>query len=593
MAKKRETVGGQHADALDAAIRDFAAAPLPGSRDLFVFTDLKPRGGFFTTQENAIVTVSEYLRGSKRVFSRGNSIVMEYWSSRGPATLVPLSEDGAVLAGAEHRLANLIVCDSGSGQFSLPRGFVELLLRAETLRDALPAIKTYALRPVYDDHFVLRGPGWHPEVSILVHGPDVASAAWEMPRAGLPAIERLPIRLKTLLGGFCFRADADVANAIALLLTVLLVSRYVRDGKPLILVDGNQSSVGKSILARIIGVVADDADPPLMPYTPNEEELRKSILAHLRESSGSLVVLDNAKVAAGAKLESPVLEALSSAAELALRVLGTSTLFRRPNDQLWIVTMNHTRASDDLLRRGLPIRLEYEGNPESRHFVIDPVSYAFSNRLGILAELLGMIDHWTAAGRPQASVSHRFRAWAAEVGGILNACGFPEFLGNFGEATSEFSAESEDLSVLAEHVLAKGGPGLAPDPARPKAKALTAKEWVPLFLTTKLLDEDLAAAKNAKSRETRVGQFLAKSVGKQIRVQSGDKTTTLTLRSRPARANAKVYWFDVELDSVAPSDPPVPGDPPAAKPDAPATPPGTRTMPISPAPIGNNETWVS
>ena len=38
----------------------------------------------------------------------------------------------------------------------------------------------------------------------------------------------------------------------------------------------------------------------------------------------------------------------------------------RPNDMLWAITMNNTKTSPDLVSRGLPIRLQYEGRPEDR-----------------------------------------------------------------------------------------------------------------------------------------------------------------------------------------------------------------------------------
>jgi hypothetical protein len=469
------TLGNEQATGLTAALEAVARAPLPGARDLFVVPGLKPGGAFATTQENVLVQAGQYLAGTNRVFKFGDGIVFEFRSKNGIPRLVHLTEGTAVVSGAEHLLANLMVGVSPEeGQFPIPKGFADLLLRSEPLRDALPVIKTYAHRPVFDDGFILRGPGWHPGVGILVHGPCVDPIPWTMPAPGLRAVDRLPPRLKGLLGGFCFKSDADLVNTLGLLLTALLVGRYVRDGKPLALIDGNQPGVGKTLLTRIVGVIADGSDPPLLPYVADEEELRKTIGAHLRAGNGSVIGLDNAKVAAGGKVESPALESLASGAELALRILGKTELFRRTNDLIWALTMNDTRASDDLVRRGLPIRLEYEGDPGGRQFAGDPVKFASAHRVEILGELAGMIAHWTTLGRPPGAVPHRFKEWVAEVGGILCACGFPEFLSNLAEAAVEFSAEADELTALAEHVLKDGGPGLEHTPGRKKDKALTA-----------------------------------------------------------------------------------------------------------------------
>src|SRR5205823_11836795 len=128
-----------------------------------------------------------------------------------------------------------------------------------------------------------------------------------------------------------------LANALALLLTALLVGRYVRVGKPVALIDGNQPGLGKTLLARVVGVLMDGHDPTLMRYTADEEELQKRIGAQLRTGRGSVLVLDNAKVVGGAAISSPTLESLTAAPEVALRVLGKSELISRPNDMVWVL----------------------------------------------------------------------------------------------------------------------------------------------------------------------------------------------------------------------------------------------------------------
>ena len=308
------TLGHQHANALEAAMEAVASAPLPGARDLYKIVGLKPGCGFRTTQENTLIEVSDFLSGTKRVFAMTGSLYFEARWKNENHELLPLTEGGTVVPGAEYQLANLMVCTTENGELPVPKWFTDLLLRSEPLHDKLPEIKTYARRPVFDQEFVFRNPGWHPVVGILVHGPAVDPHPWQAPAPGLPAIERLPPRLKALLSGFCFKTDADLANLVGFLLTALLVSRYVETGKPIALINGNQPGVGKSLIARVVGVLADGVDPPLVPFTPDEEELRKTISAHLRGGNGSVIGFDNAKVAAGGKVDSPALEALVSTA---------------------------------------------------------------------------------------------------------------------------------------------------------------------------------------------------------------------------------------------------------------------------------------
>ncbi len=191
----------------------------------------------------------------------------------------------------------------------------------------------------------------------------------------------------------------------------MLVTRYVTGGKPIALIDGNQPGLGKTLLVRILSVLADGTELPLMPFTANEDELHKTICGHLR-AGRSVLGIDNAKVATGGVISSPALESLVSGSKLALRILGKSELFERPTDLLWALTMNDTRTSPDLVSRGLPIRLEYAGDPAKRVFRTDPVAYAEAHRLEILGELAGMVNFWNANGRrpvrrPAAEVPRR------------------------------------------------------------------------------------------------------------------------------------------------------------------------------------------
>ena len=105
----------------------------------------------------------------------------------------------------------------------------------------------------------------------------------------------------------------------------------------------------------------------------------------------------------------------------------------------------------DLVSRGLPIRLHYEGRPEDRNFgTSNPIAYAKEHRAEILGELAGMIIHWNQEGRPVGEHCHRRRQWAGIIGGILQANGLPEFLTNLDEAAGEFNTQLDELAALAE-----------------------------------------------------------------------------------------------------------------------------------------------
>jgi hypothetical protein len=454
------TVGRELEDQLLQAIREAKVAPLPGARDLPVLFGLKARGGFTEPQENVLLKAVTILVASGRVYVYGDTVVLQVQrlDSNG-IRLAPLRTGSVTEPGAADLLANILVCRHKEDQFPLPKWFADLLLRSEVLTMRLPQIRHYAARPVFDSDFILRGPGWHTEVGILVHGPDIEPTTNTPAAADGPAIERLPIHLRTLLRGFCFRLNADVANTIGLMLTGVLMNHFAGAGKPVGLIDGNQPGLGKTLLVRVIGLVLDDVDPRLIHFTQDDDELQKRICATLRDSRQSVLLIDNAKVRRGSVVTSPTIEANSMAPEVSLRILGKSENYTRPNDVLWTLTMNDTCTSPDLVSRGLPVQLAFEGKPEDRTFDgADPIGYAREHRRDILGELAGMVVRWNQQGRPNGQRSHRLHQWAAVVGGILESAGLPEFLENAGTAAASFNTELDELAALAEAVIDAGGP---------------------------------------------------------------------------------------------------------------------------------------
>jgi hypothetical protein len=170
-----------------------------------------------------------------------------------------------------------------------------------------------------------------------------------------------------------------------------------------------------------------------------------------------VLIIDNAKTPAGTPIQSPVIEANSTAPRITLRILGKSENFSRPNDFLWLLTMNNTSGGPDLVSRGIPIRFRWEGDPAQRTFEGPfPIEYAKQHRAAILGELAGMVEQWKDCGRPLSDRRHRIEKWSQVVGGILESCGIHEFLGNVDEAAAEFNSELNDLSALAEAALRSG-----------------------------------------------------------------------------------------------------------------------------------------
>ena len=98
-------------------------------------------------------------------------------------------------------------------------------------------------------------------------------------------------------------------------------------------------------------------------------------------------------------------------------------MIRSPNTYLWALTSNGATGTPDMVRRGMPIRLQHNGDPKAHRFQGNPLEYARQHRLAILGELAGMVVRWLQQAKPTGEQRHRCTRWAATIGGILDACG--------------------------------------------------------------------------------------------------------------------------------------------------------------------------
>src|SRR4051794_33205123 len=142
---------------LQDGCQEVAQAPLEGARDLPVVSGLTAKCLFTQPLENVRARVTRLLAQCLRVFVLGEAVVYE--SVVGDARrLVTLARLGAVEPGAAAILANLFICEQADpgrepAQFAPPQQFVALLLNSGPVREALPTIRVYATRPVFDDQF--------------------------------------------------------------------------------------------------------------------------------------------------------------------------------------------------------------------------------------------------------------------------------------------------------------------------------------------------------------------------------------------------------------------------------------------------------
>lgn len=319
---KGPTPAEQLVSGLFAAVKTAETAPPPGSRDLPVIGGVTPGGLFVVPQESVLHQVGRVLVDSGRVFVYGNSLVVTTTAAGDDAVVIPIRTGVQVEVWAPGVLANLMVCRH-VGRFDVfefppPPKALGVLLNADPLLAALPVVELYARRPLFGPDFQLLGPGYHPGPGYLIHGPMVEPHLDPLPEADDP-LDRLPPHLRALLGGFCFRTPTDPVNTLGLFLTGVLVNHFVTTLKAVALVDGNQPGLGKTLLLRVLGLVLDGADPNLIHYTADDEELQKRMCATLRRGTQSVLILDNAKQPSGTPISSPALESNSMAPGVSLQ----------------------------------------------------------------------------------------------------------------------------------------------------------------------------------------------------------------------------------------------------------------------------------
>jgi len=287
-------------------------------------------------------------------------------------------------------------------------------------------------------------PGWNAEQRVYYDAPpELDGLALE------PDPERCRAVIEDLVVDFPFREEADRDNFVGLLLTPLL--RHGLGGNvPLHLIVATLERTGKSKLAeQVLGGVILGRPTPSMQLSGSDEERDKRIITALRRGD-TLLHVDNVRE----YLDSAALSSLLTSRVYSSRLLGTNTTLELPNHATLVATGNNVRASSELVKRTVPIRLQpATDEPEARRDFRHPdlPAYVQRQRRAVLAALTGMIEAWRAAGQPLAAVPlGGFEEWARVIGGILTVSGWTAWLANLRTWRRASDTHGEDLRALVE-----------------------------------------------------------------------------------------------------------------------------------------------
>jgi hypothetical protein len=263
-----------------------------------------------------------------------------------------------------------------------------------------------------------------------------------------------------LLGDFPFSPfEPSRAHMLAILITPF-IRDLIGGLVPQLGIAAPAHGSGKTLLAKIAGLIATGDEQPAMTAITDADEQRKVITAVLL-SGQPIAVWDNVKqgdIVGG----SPTAAVLSSAVWEG-RILGKSEMVRLPNSCLWIVTGNNLQFTGELARRTLVVQLRPKTDTphlrESENFRHWPLEdWIRAKRVELIRAVLTLVQHWIVTGREPftARTMLTFERYAQVVGGILQAAHLEQgFLtptrdigGNDESAVAPFGSDEESKDAM-------------------------------------------------------------------------------------------------------------------------------------------------
>jgi hypothetical protein len=327
----------------------------------------------------------------------------------------------------------------------------EVIIGSKILRERLRELRRVNL---------LRLPAWRGEgaersLDLLPGGYDAVTQTFTVPLLDYETdwrLEDAQAWLDATFGAFPFFESGKLftrrsfAALVAAMVGVFTVN-LLPDGavRPLVLVDGNQVKLGKSLLVRMIlsfvhGRIAEGSKPK------SDEELRKILDATAIAGKPYLFFDDLASLA------SNDLNHFSTSPTHEPRAMHTLNLPNCPN--VWQVfgTGRDIKLDDNLERRVLAIDLfaseDWRGrkvaNPWTNPKVILP-----SYRAPACSAIWALVKNWLEAGMPKGGTRlDSFEDWSEIVGGVVVAAGIADPCGRRANTRGGNDAERALLAAV-------------------------------------------------------------------------------------------------------------------------------------------------
>ncbi len=298
------------------------------------------------------------------------------------------------------------------------------MLRTEAFLSCFAVLDRVADVPEYLPGFIPTIPGYnnggeHHRCFYLGERVKPASSCWHM---------------NEFLDVMDFKSQADRANAVAGLLTVML-RQFWPGAKPVIVATASKSHSGKD---TVLDFIAGQTATTSVSWEPADWATQNAIIACLSigEPPG-MIRLENVRVTGRGPIASAFVERYVTDPAPTLHSPGVKGDPRRiRNNIVMAISTNFGVLSEDLLNRCLPIRLEPKGSIVDRKCSIGNPRHQYLplHRDVIAGEAHGMIARWREAGKPLVCEHyHPCTAWSQTIGGILKVNGIEGFLANYAQ----------------------------------------------------------------------------------------------------------------------------------------------------------------
>ena len=325
-------------------------------------------------------------------------------------------------------------------------GTLEEMLNTEAFLSRFAPVDRISSQPEYLPGFTLTNPGYN-------DGGDGHRVFFV---GGTPEESDSMERINTFLDVMDFHTQADRANAVAGILTVLLRHHWP-GGKPIILATASKSHSGKD---TVLDFIAGMTPKTSVSWEPADWATQKAIIASLNtDPSLGMIRLENARVSGRSKIASAFVERfVTDPSPMLFSPGGRAEPCRIRNEIVMSISTNFGELSEDLLNRGLPIHLKPKGSITDRHSDIGNPRHQYLPRYReeIAAEAYGMIARWRANGMPlDQSKYHPCTEWAHVIGGILMVNGIEGFLDNYADRRVADDPIRNGIAVLGSHLLDK------------------------------------------------------------------------------------------------------------------------------------------